>query len=56
MTRSKGLSVTFTLFAATAFPGVVAHAQEGPTVNTTDGPVRGFVREGVRTFLGIPPC
>ena len=26
----------------------------GPTVNTTDGPVRGFVQNGVNTFLGIP--
>ena len=61
MTRSQRLSATFMLLAATALPGVVAHAhldlpdfKGGPTVNTTDGPVRGFVREGVRTFLGIP--
>jgi para-nitrobenzyl esterase len=61
MKRSQRLSATFMLSAATALPGVVAHAhldlpdfKGGPTVNTTDGPVRGFVREGVRTFLGIP--
>jgi para-nitrobenzyl esterase len=61
MTRSQRPSATFMLLAATALPGVAAHAhlelpdvKGGPTVNTTDGPVRGFVREGVRTFLGIP--
>src|SRR4029078_6887110 len=26
----------------------------GPTVSTTDGPVRGFVENGVNEFLGIP--
>jgi para-nitrobenzyl esterase len=26
----------------------------GPVVNTTDGPVKGFVKDGVKTFLGIP--
>jgi Carboxylesterase family len=26
----------------------------GPTVNTTDGPVQGFVENGVNKFLGIP--
>jgi para-nitrobenzyl esterase len=26
----------------------------GPTVNTSDGPVRGFTKNGVNVFLGIP--
>jgi para-nitrobenzyl esterase len=33
------------------------HAQgagKGPTVSTQDGPVKGFVKNGVNTFLGIP--
>jgi len=28
--------------------------EEGPVVKTADGPVRGFVRDGVSEFLGIP--
>jgi para-nitrobenzyl esterase len=61
MKRSQTLSATCMLLAATAFPGVAADAdsehhykRRGPVVHTTDGPVRGFVRDGVRTFLGIP--
>lgn len=27
---------------------------QGPTVNTVDGPVRGFTKNGVNVFLGIP--
>jgi para-nitrobenzyl esterase len=60
MKRSQTLSATCLLLAATAVPGVAAdvesghHNQRRPIVLTTDGPVRGFVREGVRTFLGIP--
>src|SRR6476620_3060481 len=34
-------------------PGQVKKAN-GPTVSTTDGPVRGFVENGVNKFLGIP--
>lgn len=61
MTRYQKLSATFVLLAATALPGVVALAhlelpdvKGGPTVNTTYGAVKGFVRDGVKTFLGIP--
>jgi para-nitrobenzyl esterase len=61
MSRSQRLSATFMLLPATALSGVVAHAQldvpdskAEPTVNTTEGPVRGFVSKGVKTFLGIP--
>src|SRR5262245_63794697 len=31
-----------------------AGAAKRPTVNTSDGPVRGFVKSGVDTFLGVP--
>jgi para-nitrobenzyl esterase len=34
-------------------PGQIKKAN-GPTVSTTDGPVRGFVENGVNKFLGIP--
>src|SRR4029079_513682 len=34
-------------------PGQIKKAN-GPTINTTDGPVQGFVNNGVNTFLGIP--
>ena len=27
---------------------------DGPTISTTDGPVQGFVKNGVNTYLGIP--
>ncbi len=30
------------------------HGNQGPTVNTAEGPVRGFVKNGVYMFLGIP--
>jgi para-nitrobenzyl esterase len=52
MTRYQKLFATFMLLAATALPGVVALA--APTVNTTEGSVTGFVKNGVNTFLGIP--
>ncbi len=28
--------------------------EEGPVVHTAEGPVRGFVKDGVYEFLGIP--
>jgi para-nitrobenzyl esterase len=34
-------------------PGQIKKAN-GPTINTTDGPVQGFVENGVNKFLGIP--
>ena len=34
-------------------PGQIKKAN-GPTVSTRDGPVRGFVKNGVNKFLGIP--
>jgi para-nitrobenzyl esterase len=60
MKRSQKLAAAIMLFASTSVPGVIAHAdsehhfRRGPIVHTTDGPVHGFVRKGVRTFLGIP--
>jgi para-nitrobenzyl esterase len=58
MTRYRKLSTTLMILTATAFAGVavaVAAPQGGgPTVNTTDGPVRGIVKNGVNQFLGIP--
>src|SRR5689334_10517263 len=35
-------------------PPTMAADQPGPTVRTADGPVQGFVRSGISTFLGIP--
>src|ERR1700712_1782096 len=29
-------------------------AENAPSVHTTEGPIQGFVRNGVSTFLGIP--
>jgi para-nitrobenzyl esterase len=65
MRRSRRLSTTLTLLTATALAGgVVASAPAlatgggfvnfGPTVVTRDGPVRGLIKNGVNTFLGIP--
>jgi para-nitrobenzyl esterase len=60
------LLLSATAFAGVAFaaPGGIpgpnpnAPGQQnkanGPTVSTTDGPVQGFVKNGVNTFLGIP--
>jgi para-nitrobenzyl esterase len=45
------------LTATTLAGGAVALAAPqggGPTVSTTDGPVRGIVKNGVNEFLGIP--
>src|SRR5262249_28795009 len=64
MTQSRK-STSLLLLAASALVGVAlvsvpAQAgngngnSQGPTVSTTDGPVRGFVKNGVNTFLGIP--
>jgi para-nitrobenzyl esterase len=56
MTRYQKLSSVLLLWSATAFAAVAALAapKGGPTVNTTDGPVRGIVENGVAKFLGIP--
>jgi para-nitrobenzyl esterase len=34
--------------------GTLGKKANGPTISTTDGPVRGFVENGVAKFLGIP--
>ena len=68
--NDKNFSATLLLLSATAFAGVAFAAPggipgpnpnapgqnkaNGPTVSTTDGPVQGFVKNGVNTFLGIP--
>ena len=65
MTRYGKLFTTLVFLTGTAFVGLAvvscALVQQGqsddelrPTVNTTDGPVRGVVTDGVNTFLGIP--
>jgi para-nitrobenzyl esterase len=57
-------TLSMSLLVVVAFCGAGAQAggendrhhryKRGPIVQTSDGPVRGFVKEGVRTFLGIP--
>ena len=44
------------LLQAAVGPSLQAMAAEpgGPLVRTAEGPVQGFVRNGVTTFLGIP--
>src|SRR6476660_7947552 len=65
MTPCRKLSTTLMFLSATALAGMaVASAPalakngngngNGPTVVTTDGPVRGIVKNGVNQFLGIP--
>ena len=57
MPQYRKLSMALMLSTAAAFAGAVAVAAPqggGPTVNTADGPVRGIVKNGVNTFLGIP--
>src|SRR5689334_22382278 len=65
MNRLQKLSAALVLVSASAFlsAAVPATAKDGngdnghgngPTVNTTDGPVRGSEKNGVNIFLGIP--
>ena len=56
MTRYRNLFSTFMLLVTAALLGAVAlAAPEGPsTVTTAAGPVRGAMKSGVNTFLGIP--
>lgn len=60
MKRSHTLLTACILLSATAVPEVVTsadyqdHLRRAPIVRTTDGPVRGFLKRGVNTFLGIP--
>ena len=42
------------LAAKGGIPGPNPKGPKGPTVSTTDGPVQGFVKNGVNTYLGIP--
>ena len=52
--RSQRLSATLVILSAAALGGV-AVANSGPTVSTSDGPVRGFINNsGVNEFRGIP--
>ncbi len=63
MRRSRRLSTTLMLMAATALAGGVAASAPalhgrlfnfGPIAVTRDGPVRGMVENGVNAYLGIP--
>jgi para-nitrobenzyl esterase len=49
-------AVLFGSLLATAGTGTAANAAEraGPVVRTAEGPVQGFVNNGVNSFLGIP--
>ena len=42
------------LAAKGGIPGPNPKGPTGPTISTTDGPVQGFVKNGVNTYLGIP--
>jgi para-nitrobenzyl esterase len=48
------LSATALGMAVASTSALAAPQGGGPTVNTTDGPVRGIVKNGVNQFLGIP--
>ncbi|HEX4583984.1 MAG TPA: carboxylesterase family protein [Burkholderiaceae bacterium] len=52
---AQTLSLALLLTAgALANPAVAAEVQDGPVVSTSNGPVRGFVKDGVYQFLGVP--
>jgi para-nitrobenzyl esterase len=51
--RSTAAFVTACALSLLVLP-TTAGAAARPTVNTSDGPVRGFVKSGVDTFLGVP--
>ncbi len=52
----RALLLCSMLAAGLASGSALAHDDggHGPTVNTAEGPVQGFVKDGVYTFLGIP--
>jgi para-nitrobenzyl esterase len=60
LTKSGGGAVLLCAMLATGVAPVLAHdndhdhGNDGPVVNTAEGPVRGFKKDGVYTFLGIP--
>ena len=60
LTKSGGGAVLLCAMLATGVaPGLAHdndhdHGNDGPVVNTAEGPVRGFKKDGVYTFLGIP--
>jgi para-nitrobenzyl esterase len=42
------------VLSTSAMAGGAGDREDGPVVQTNEGPVRGFVRNGVNIFLGIP--
>jgi para-nitrobenzyl esterase len=58
VTRYRNLASALLVLTAIAFSNMaVALAdprREGPTASTSDGPVRGILKDGVNQFLGIP--
>jgi para-nitrobenzyl esterase len=42
------------LLASAAQPPIAAAEPGAPSVRTAEGPVQGFVHNGMSTFLGIP--
>ncbi len=56
--RSNLLSTVATMFGVMAGFGAMPHAAatdaNGPKVETTSGPVKGFIQSGIYEYLGIP--
>jgi para-nitrobenzyl esterase len=50
----SSIALGLTLSAAALLAPIPAHAFGGPVVNTNEGPVQGFLKNGVTEFLGIP--
>ncbi len=52
--RYMRISALLSLGAGAALAPMAAHAANAPKVETQEGPVKGFIKDGVAEFLGIP--